>query len=225
MSGKKYPLHKYNSKRSPSKKTYRRKKAYNVNYPLATTVVKKLKYVESFNLNPSAGLFASYLFPCNGLYDPNASATLNHQPYSFDQLMQFYNHYIVIGAKIRVTAFQVTGGAPFTLCIKVDDDALSTGALFTELMEQPYMKRTYSIDTQKPARLVQKFSAKKFYGGKNILGDDAFRGTSSSNPSELTYFIVGIGPVNETADVGSISCIAEIEYIVKFIEPKTLVQS
>lgn len=216
MNRKRFP------KRKSSKKNYR--PLYTVNYPLAKTTVRRLKYVDYFNINPAAGLFGSYIFSANGLYDPNISGT-GHQPYAFDTLMQMYNHYIVLGSKIRVTAFQVTGGAPFTLGIKLDDDGIGTGALLTELMEQPDVKRVYSIDTTKPAIVTKTFSAKKQFGTKFITGDDAYRGSVTANPSEGSNFIVYVGPINETSDLGSIACVAEIEYIVKFIEPKTLAQS
>lgn len=205
-------------------KNKRLRPLYTVNYPLAKTTVRRLKYVDYFNLNPGAGLFTSYVFTANGCWDPNISG-VGHQPYGFDQIMAMYNHYIVLGSKINVTAFQVTGGAPYTMGVKLTDSGLLSGSLLTELLEQPGVKRMYALDTQKPSRIMQTYSAKKFFGTKFITGDDAMRGTVGTNPSEQAFYNVFVGPVNETSDLGSIAFTVEIEYIVKFIEPKTLPQS
>lgn len=212
-----------------AKRTLYRRRRYNkkmgtFNYPVPKSRICKLKYVEQITINPALGIVGSYVFSANGLYDPNTTGS-GHQPYGFDQMMAFYNHYQVLGAKITVSATNSQDGNGMWMGIKVDD----SGTLITtdpvNLLEQPMLRRTIiSNQYSKTLNLSHTFSTKKFYSDKGIKStyNAELSGDASSNPADQAYFIVMVGPFTSLQDVGALPCIVEIEYTAKFFEPKEL---
>jgi hypothetical protein len=78
--------------------------------PIGQTFESQLSYAGYFNIDPSAGAPASYLFHANGLYDPDHTGA-GHQPHGFDQIMALYKNYQVLSSAIEVTLFpQLTEG-------------------------------------------------------------------------------------------------------------------
>ena len=67
--------------------------------------VARLKYCDFVTLNATASGSAVPLihhFRANSLYDPDQSSS-GHQPRGFDELAAIYDHYCVIGSKIKVS--------------------------------------------------------------------------------------------------------------------------
>lgn len=225
-----------------NKKTYRRKrknyrkKTQNVRpqrilstgFP-ATTMVK-LRYCESATLNPAAGFCARYQFRANSCNDPNQTGA-GHQPLGYDQWSVFYNHYVVVGAKLKVTISPntTTASAGTTICgITLADDTTGSTNLST-IMEQPLTrstKRYTSISASKPAVITKTFSAKKFFNLTNVTDNISRIGATITNdPSELAYFSTWVGMGNVLIDPPEYNLFFELEQIVIFSEPKELSQS
>ena len=84
----------------------RRRRAPRKKYPLYQPVpdskVVKMRYVDQFTIDPGLGTAGHISLRANGLFDPYVPVG-GHQPYSFDQYMEFYNRYTVLGSKITVT--------------------------------------------------------------------------------------------------------------------------
>jgi len=69
-------------------------------FPTATR--RRLRYHDSVTITSNSGIPASYLLRANDLYDPDYTST-GHQPMGFDQMMVFFNHFVVLKAKLTCT--------------------------------------------------------------------------------------------------------------------------
>lgn len=196
-------------------------------YPVPKKMKRTLRYMETATtLNPGvAGLAADYVFSANGLYDPNITG-VGHQPIGFDQIMTMYNHYTVIGAKLTVMAHN--GDATYEQFVGVSVQAGTTAITNgQEVIENGLCKFKYlnlSGDSGDKAVITYPLSIGKYMGRSNILSEDDFRGSSTSNPSEQVYFHV-FGFPNNSQDTGAIRIDVIIDYITIFTEPKQLGQS
>lgn len=68
------------------------------------------------------------------------------------------------------------------------------------------------------------FSAKKFFGTKNIVGKDLYRGSTSASPTEEAYFQIWVASI-AGGDPTTMNFLLEIEYIAVLTEPKFVDQS
>ena len=64
--------------------------------------VVRLRYVEAIGINPVITGNGFYVFRANSIFDPNYTG-VGHQPMGHDEWSQSYNHYAVLGSKIKVT--------------------------------------------------------------------------------------------------------------------------
>ena len=69
--------------------------------PLPFSRTVKLRYNDYVTFNP-AGSIATYQFSANSLHDPNTTS-YGHQPFMYDKMADNYNHYLVLGSKIKAT--------------------------------------------------------------------------------------------------------------------------
>lgn len=190
----------------------------------------KLKYADAFSINPGLAATGVYSFRANDLFDPNYTS-IGHAPHGFDQLMALYNHFTVIGAKIRFkVAVPSNNDQPFIMAIHLDDDiAVTEGANVTALMEQSRTRRKIiakpSNASGRELELTHTFSAKRFFSLRSITGEADYNGDASTSPAEQAYFHCMIMPMDATSDLSSYSCFVEIEYTAVFTEPKDLLQS
>ena len=149
---------------------------------------------------------------------------------AFDQWMQFYDHYTVIGSKITVT-FMPTDPSTVALGtaiigIYLGDSPTNLSGAFSvdEMIEQG--KTVYTqLASPTPKTLTRKFSTKKFFGTKNVNGQPEYKGTTASNPDDQAYFHVWVGPTSPVWDAGEVRVTIKIDYIAMLTEPKFLAQS
>lgn len=195
---------------------------------IADSQLVRLVYGEQVNIDAGAGTTATAVFAANDLYDPNV-AVGGHQPRGFDQWMAFYNHFCVIGARIKVT-FMSQGGTAGTdsfLCaISVHDDT-TTGTSYNDLLENTGAVTGYcGTGTGAGTKtLYKKFSSKKFFGVTNILDDDKFQGTVAASPAEQAFFHITVAAADGSSDPNNCSAAVQIEYIAVLRERKNLVES
>jgi len=191
------------------------------NYPMPVSTTRTLKYAAFPSINPGIGAMGQYVFSANGCYDPDITGT-GHQPYGFDQMMAMYNHYEVVESCIRVTPFSTQVTVPFVFCIKLDDNSVGTGT--PELaMEMPMTASVavsnYANGTSR-TQLYKKFNQLSFWGTKS--SDRETWGDVASNPVDQAYFVISAGPVSGSEDLLALLFCVEIEFVVKFHEPKDL---
>lgn len=198
--------------------------------PFGQSTTIKMKYCDYFSINPPIGGAADYVFSANGLYDPNITGT-GHQPYAFDTSMTLYNHATVIGSKIKVSMWNNQTALPVWLIVALRDSAASLTATPSDnLREQPGVVSRLSSPGGNGSSsdlivVTNRFSAKRFFRARDVVGSEEFRNTAAANPTEQAYFHVCIAPQNGTDDLGLQTLNVEIEYIVVLHEPKILPQS
>lgn len=213
--------------RKSKKRVYRKKqKLLNVSiFPLPRQTYRKLKYIESFSLDSGVGsVLASYTFSCNGLYDPNITS-VGHQPYGFDQMMNFYNHYEVVASQIKVTMADSNATNAMAMICRVD----ANGNLITSnaqlAMEQPDTKKVIFNPSEAHRTVIKQSWTQKKYFGSRKSGADTLCGTAGQNPAEQSYYIIGLASVDPLANAAALFVTVEIDYVARFFEPLELTSS
>jgi hypothetical protein len=177
-----------------------------------------LRYVDTNVVTTGAGVPGSYVFSCNGCFDPNITGT-GHQPLYFDQLMLIYDHYTVVASRVE---HQVLTSLNANVVLYIDDDT-SLAADGGHASEQPTGQSVLvsSLATV-PTIFKRSWDAKSYFGG-NIFDNDNLQGTSAANPVEQSYFVLMMQPL--TAAAATVNFATIIEYDVVFDELKTIVGS
>jgi len=219
----------YYKKRRGRKKNYRRagkggrryavKKRNNVGTLIADSTKIHMKYAEDINVNVGGTLGNNYLFRCNSVFDPNATGA-GHQPMGHDQYANFYKRYTVVGAKItvRFCANTVSGStvdpnAITNVGITTIDDTGSNIISPSEFMENN--RTTYGlIQPQRPSHTITKyFSAKEFFGIKNVVDDDTLSAGFGANPQNGALWQLKFWPDPNGQSDRRVSCNVMIQYI------------
>lgn len=182
-----------------------------------------LTYCETVNVSLSVAGLGSFLFSCNGMYDPNISGT-GHQPRGFDQMMALYDHYTVLKSRMKMTVVS-NGNYPLVCSLGQDDDTTISAPNSYDIWEREGFKTIiFNSGAQtNPSSLYSWWDAKKVFGG-DPQSDPTMQGTSSANPTEQTYFVCyfdgGAAGVS-----GSVTILVRIEYDVVFDELQSFASS
>lgn len=209
------------AKTKSKKQNVRQKVSVNLGLGLPRRLVITHKFVESGAVTSTLGVFNSLLYSCNGMFNPRPSGS--SQPFYFDQLAALYDHYTVIGSRIKVTALPGTVDQDLgALVVMLNDD--TTASALTSVADaagqtQATPIRYISGASSQPTILNLSWSAKKLFGG-SILGNDNLQGTASANPSEATYFQIFYQTLKNTTT--SVYVAVEIEYIAVWDELKEI---
>lgn len=222
-------------RRSRKRKTRRRNQLQITrqigNAPMSKTQIVKLKYADRKGLDAASGAVIFSTFNAGSAYDPDVDA-VGHQPTGFDQWMEFYEHFVVLGSKIKVT-YSPTGLQPsdgIAVCgimLNANNTDPSTGG-FNQVLEyrNTVSKIMGSVNGyNRGVTCEHKYSAKQFLGRQSVLSDPDLKGTVGANPTESAYYQIFVAPVNSGYNLGVVNILVEIEYIVAFIEPKLLPSS
>lgn len=212
---------KYRRKRN----VFRKKRTYRRRYRIQKSIlpnrfVTKLRYQTFATVNPgAAGATGVYVMCANGMFDPDITG-IGHQPRGFDQFATLYGHYTVLGAKITVRAHTRNANVYdqiFCVALKADSPTFSD---MNDYLEGRNVK-SKMLDAGPSAmgkQIVMNFSAKRFFGKKDILGDDLYRAAFSANPTERAYFHIACAPI-QAVDAANIDLDIRIDYIAAFTEP------
>lgn len=183
-----------------------------------------LRYHTYCQPNPGVGAVAVNVYSANGLYDPDITG-VGHQPMGFDEYMNAYDHYTVVGSQISVW-FQNPTSSTVQCGVALNSGTPTLGTIerYTENGQGKHVVLTGLNYGKSIGEVTMGFSGKKFFNKKDIVGEKDFAGTISANPTEQAYFHVWVGAF-DGADVDAINCIVTIDYIVVFHEPQALAQS
>lgn len=198
----------------------------------------RLRYVDFVGLDATANGSATptlHHFRANSLYDPDQSSS-GHQPRGFDEHALLYDHYTVIGSKIKVTFesdVDNTSNAGQYCFLILQDTAATPGSLI-DIMEGGQGKtkvnyRPFNNDTGKSVILSAKYSPRKMFGlpkTSSVLTMDELTPQTNSNPLEDAIYTIGV-MCERTTSTNPARLVArvEIEYIAIFSEKKPQVQS
>jgi len=187
--------------------------------------VRRMRYSTSFGLTTTSGVPAAYVLRANDLFDPDFTST-GHQPMGFDQMMLFYNHFVVVKAKVRVV-FKNTGTSVPTVCIRQDanstaltviDRLVEFGGLVSETLE---VKGAYGAN--KTLELNLDVGKLQGLNRQAIAADPSLRGDAATSPTEVTYFHIMVW--DATSTTGSISTDVILEQDAIFMEPRDQIES
>lgn len=209
--------------------------------PFARKFVAPLRYTTQFSLDVAAGGVPDVRNIClTGLYDPEPTSGIKHQPMGFDEIMGtgvsngLYDHYNVIGVKWKLTAINITNNAAHTCYIGtlVSDDTKTTyiqGMNIEGISENPEI-RTAVVTPRDATRNIRTLSGRinpnKFLGkSKGILNDDRLKGSQGANPTENVWLNVFVAPFAKGTDTTQMEFLLEMEYLTVFTEPRTIAQS
>lgn len=219
------PYGKRKTQRKRRKRYRRYKKPTPIGMPISRSC--KLRYTEAVVLDVGVvGIISKYIFSANSLFDPNVSGT-GHQPMTFDQISQFYNHYVVTGAKITVKAYstEATSTVPNIVGIMLNDDE-STPSAYNEVIEQRKARYTICNPSQATVTVSNTFSAKKFFNLSDVKDNVSRIGAPvTASPTDQAYFTLFALPFNSSTDTGAFNCVVTIDYIAQFSEPKDIPMS
>lgn len=172
-----------------------------------------LKYCDwGSTIDPAIASAGSYVFSCNGLFDPNITGA-GHQPSGFDQYMALYQTYLVVGATIKVS-FQSNDGTNYQTCgISVCDTP--TGSTDPRIYVENGRTTWSMLDLLGTgggfAVLTHKVDIGEF-AHQTIMNDDTFSGTSSGNPSDQVYFHLWTAANATTVNSSGVYFFVEITY-------------
>lgn len=223
-------------KRQYKKKRYGRKRAENIltysgpglvqSTPLPKSFKFQTKYVDSsmFLDTGSGGVPVTKVYNLMSLYDPDYSGS-GHKVLGFDQLMGMYDHYCVIGARVRVTATNTSTATPQTVILHIKDRA-AVSTDIDQIIENGLCRwaNLGTLDSGTSTKdLSINFSPNKYFT-KRVLNEENYQGSLNSDPDETAYLHVTIHPLN-AADEAPVRFTVEIEYIAILTEPKMLIGS
>lgn len=162
---------------------------------------KTLTYYDNVSVTSSSVLGAQ-VYALNGLYDPDITNT-GHQARGFDQIMLFYEHYVVETCLFEVVA-RSAANAPVNLGFSIRPDSTSSlnwrGMIENGDME--YIKLQPANIQGCFGRIKRKVKIAKLQGIPDIRSDPLFRGTNAANPTEMSYlYIVAYFPFSATSTI------------------------
>jgi len=190
------------------------------------TKIVKQRYVDSVLLTSTTGSLATNIWRANSPYDPYY-AVGGHQALGFDQWFNFYNHYIVLGAKATCRFTFTSGSVPIQIGILLNNSATLSATGYSGLNEQGRCKDQVlnASSAAKPTVLTKKYSAKKFHNVKDLKDNfDELGALVTTDPTATALFIL----FAQSQDLlSTVSCrvVIEIDYIVMYSTPKELTQS
>ncbi len=207
----------------------------------------RLRYCFTAVMNPSSGATANLIVRANDLVDPSPGISGSHQPMGYDQIMDLYERFCVVGSKINV-AFANTvpnssdrknGLSIVGIALRNNTDQESvqdtTGGQSNEgLLERNRTKWRYTGNQMNGAPLTQvthKFGAKKFFHLKSINDnagnnrqDGTLWGRENLIPGALAYYKIFCAPFIDTVDT-SFNIRVTVDYTAVFQGRKLLAQS
>lgn len=182
------------------------------------------KYCELVTLSSVGGSQTDYVFKCNGMNDPNVTG-VGHQPMFYDQMSALYNHFTVIGSRIKYTISSDSvgqGGAIVSCYVNDDTSVVPTLASFGTLEQSSSRYRVIPAGCNDNYNMRLNWSGKKTFGKRfGAGGEKAYQGTGgSSDPTETSTFTISASGVN--LNTVYVTVLATIEYIAVWSELKDL---
>lgn len=188
--------------------------------PIPKQLFNRLKYAETVNVAIGVSGLGSYIFSCNGMYDPNTTGG-GHQPMYFDQWSAMYNHYTVLKSTMKATVVANTTGATI-FSLGQDDDATINAATSYTIWERPGFQTKVVNAPVNPENtfLWSKWDAKKVFGA-DPQSDPSLQGSATSNPTEQTFYVFYFDATPSTY----VTVLVEIWYDVVWDEYVSMVAS
>ena len=197
--------------------------------------VSRMKYVDFITLDMGAldsGIPKTYNFRANSIFDPDLSG-VGHQPMGHDEMSTVYDHYCVIGSKIKCH-FVPQGGqlvnVDMLYMLQVADTPPVHGNAI-DFLEQNNTKGSTIAPAYagKATTLTAFYSPYKLFGlskKDSLISNSKLNASFGTNPIEDACFQVGVVcPTATSANPAPIRVRVEIEYLVVCTERRPLNRS
>lgn len=210
-----------------SSATYRPSIERRLGFPQSTIV--PIRYSSRLQIVNNPG-YGAYVFRAGDIYDPDQTST-GHQPMAFDTWSEFYPTWCVIGSKLSIQAFP---GDVSVQAIPLVYGVLRTNDTTAPLL-WPYegfieagsayrVVSSYS-GAPNPGSVEASYSAKRWWGVKNVTDVDGLWGQTNSSCAKQTYYIVWAAPQDGSSGLVNTRFVVTIDYLVMFRNPNMLSQS
>lgn len=225
------PKRKRNSKSSKRRRKRRKAKKQFASLsrlsPIPMSATVKLRYSDCVSINPTTGgTLTFHAFRANGLYDPDRTG-IGHQPYGYDQISQFYDHYEVLGSKCTISVNDSTTAltVPVVYGLLLNDDSSSGITNVNWMIESGLSKYAYKNPGDfKTRKLTSKYSKKKFFVNQKDSAN--VMAPVGSDPTEQADYLIWVaGQCDTASDPTAVFIHVVIDYIVRFSERKEIAQS
>ncbi len=192
-------------------------------FPASTTCW--LRYNDTNSVTMTTGSVGTYVLRANDLFDPDFTST-GHQPMGFDQVMVFYNHFVVLKSRL-VCTFQNTANAPVFCQVRVDADssAITTPSRLLEFGgAQVLVCEAKGVSgTTRTAEISVDIARLQGVSQAAITSDPSLQGSVAASPAEVSYY--HISAWNDQSASGSVFVNFTVEYLALFAEPRNPTQS
>lgn len=192
----------------------------------------KLKYVENLKANTcTGGASYYYLYNLNGLYDVDATVG-GHQPMAFDQWANFYNQYLVLGAKVKYSAYNATNTIPIKCVLNtlpttsggpsnLNDahESLRTGKSSGKYKDGANQQAVLHI-----SRYFRPWDVRGVSKTQYINEIEDYGAAFTANPSKIMSLQTWCQPMDEASTI-TINHSIEFTFYVQLGQPKFLAQS
>lgn len=199
----------------------------NLNSPLATKLRSKMIYTSDVAISLVSNVTnpGVYTFSLNGLFDPDLTG-VGHQPRGFDQLMSFYDHYVCIGANVRIDFCNVSSANQALCFASIRDTSVKSTNItdYTESKNTKWCILASESGGQSTKSMTMTINPNKFLGRASPLSDPQLKGSNISNPNEGASLHIG-AVCTDYFTQSAVHIVVTIEYDTIFIEPKQPAQS
>lgn len=198
-------------------------------FPVSKMCYGQLYYEPYLSRTASMGSYATYVFSANGAYDPNITST-GHQPMGFDQMMLFYEQFVVLRSHIKVTAICASESARVAIYLSPDTGALApiplmeNGLVVTDTLVG---SGTSDSGQHRMKTLELACDVPKYFGKTKaeIIADPQMYGTVAANPGEQVYFHITVWDPFSAATETSVLFDVTLSYDTYYWEPKKVANS
>jgi hypothetical protein len=142
---------------------------------------------------------------------------------SFDQYMAIYTLYFVLATRVTLSLYNQTGIPTIVgVCFAPSTSGPASAEGFVESGQCTFKVLPAALSL--PVSLSASCSIPAFVGKHDIIDDQQFAGTISSNPAVPIYANVFVQDTNATSTV-TVQALVTMDFDVVFTMPRALVQS
>lgn len=142
--------------------------------------------------------------------------------------MQFYDHYLVLAAKINVFFTNTDSVNTQFAGVFVSDTASGITNDMDTLIENGrtrFKLLNPSGQNGHQKRVSMSINPNKFLNRSKPLSDPELKGSASTNPAEQCFFVLWARAQSSGEDSAAVNATVMIDYVACYFEPKVLAQS
>ncbi len=187
----------------------------------------KMKYTFLGQIPVATGIPQSLSFRANSINDPS-TLTGGGRPRGYDEMIQLFAHYTVLGSKCTVTFLHNQGALTHPVVNFIQ--LYRIGGFVIVNPRDAIESRHASYCTWSPGQgtrgqqLTRKFSAKKFFSKKDVVDDPDLSAFVTSDPSTQAFYNISFAATHN-ATLIPCDVIVNIEYAVLFTDGNNPVAS